>query len=362
MPHETGVRVNGLPIAADVPTLGEIFREAGYDTVYGGKWHLPKVAGEVRGFRAITRRGGPASEMDTPLADACAGFLTGKPRQPFLLVASFLNPHDICEWIRDHADPGKYDSTGFPPPPANMGVDPNEPEYLQFHRIAGYDLMSKAVGIASAWKREDFRHYLHAYYRLVEDVDRQAGRVLEALRQTGLDRKTLVVLTSDHGEGLGAHRWVQKAAFWEEVVRVPFIVSGPGVARRGIFDRSSLVSGLDLLPTLCDYAGVAPPAIVRGRSLRGALEGTGFGRPYIVSELSEYGDKTRQGRMVRTSRYKYVVFNGGVRPEQLFDLELDPGEISNMAGQSAAAPLLRRHRELLKEWIDLTRDDFSPDS
>jgi glucosamine-6-phosphate deaminase len=110
---------------------------------------------------------------------------------------------------------------------------------------------------------------------------------------------------------------------------------------------------------MCDYAGVPAPALVRGRSLRGAIEGSLFDRPFVVSELSEYGEKTRQGRMLRTSRYKYIVFNGGQRPEQLFDLHLDPGEVCNLARQPSAVAVLREHRGLLAKWIAETRDDFA---
>ncbi|MCL5745684.1 MAG: sulfatase-like hydrolase/transferase, partial [Acidobacteria bacterium] len=239
----------------------------------------------------------------------------------------------------------------------NMAVDPDEPEWIQYHRTAGYDLMSQAVGIASEWNRDDFRFYLRDYYRLVEDVDRQIGRVLSALRATGLYENTLIVLTSDHGEGLGSHRWVQKAAFWEETVRVPMVIAGSGVSRRGVRDSHTLVSGLDVLPTMCDYAGIAMPELARGRSLRPAIEGIDIGRGFVVSEL-RYGDESREGRMLRTARYKYVVFNGGKRPEQLFDLTLDPGEVYNLATRPGAASALREHRALLAKWIADTRDDF----
>jgi arylsulfatase A-like enzyme len=360
MPHETGVRSNGLPIAAGIPTLGELFRRHGYHTVYGGKWHLPRSFGEPPGFEYLIGGSNLGAKMDEPLASACVEFLSKTPREPFLLVASFMNPHDVCSWIREHPGTRTYpDLTKFPPAPGNLAVDPDEPEHMQHHRYGGIDLMSQGVGIAAHWKRDDFRFYLHDYYRLVEDVDRQIGRVLAALRQSRLAQKTFVLLTSDHGEGQGAHRWVQKAAFWEETAKVPMIIAGWGVQRRGVVDHRALVSGLDILPTVCDYAGVPAPEIVRGRSLRAAIDGAAFDRPFVVSEV-RYGDASREGRMLRTARYKYVVFNGGSRPEQLFDLELDPGEVLNLARRPEAAPLLTQHRQLLAAWIRETQDDFRP--
>ncbi len=358
MPHETGVRVNGKPIAQGIPNMGDVFRAAGYRTVYGGKWHLPKSFGGVTGFDELIGGDSLGAKMDEPLASACVEFLRNKPKQPFLLFASFMNPHDVCGWIRAHEDSRSYLNAGdFPPAPANMAVDPDEPEYLQFHRTGNYDLMSNAVGIASKWRRDDFRFYLRSYYRMVEDVDRQIGRVLSALRVAGLYEDTLIVLTSDHGEGMGAHRWVQKAAFWEETAKVPLVIAGAGIPN-GVRDEKHLVSGLDILPTICDYTGVAPPDLAMGRSLRPAIEGAGFERDFVVSELSEYGAAARQGRMLRTPRYKYIAFNGGARPEQLFDLQLDPGEVYNLAGRPDAAAVLAEHRVHLTKWIEKSGDDF----
>ena len=359
MPHETGVRDNGQPIAAGLPTMGDHFRAAGYQTTYAGKWHLPKSFADVTGFDLLYGGSALGAQMDEPVASSCVKYLTAKPKEPFLLVASFMNPHDVCSWIRAHEGSRSYpDTSAFPAARRNMAVDPDEPEYIQNHRRAGYNLMSQAVGIAAEWKADDFRFYLHDYYRMVESVDRQVGRLLETLRVTGLDRNTFIILTADHGEGLGSHRWVQKAAFWEETVRVPLLVAGAGLTRRGHRNETDLVSGLDIFPTLCDYAGVAPPAGIRGTSLRAAIEGSGWTRPFVVSELSVYGAPERQGRMLRTRRYKYVVVNGGERPEQLFDLELDPGEICNLAHRPDAAPILAEHHRLLERWIQETRDDF----
>jgi arylsulfatase A-like enzyme len=360
MPHETGVNENGQAIAPGIPTMGEVFREAGYRTVYGGKWHLPKPFAAPPHFDQLIGGNALGAKMDEPLAGACVDFLAQTPKQPFLLVASFMNPHDICDWIRQH--PGSRTHPGaaaYPPAPANMAADPEEPEAMQFHREKGYDLMSQAVGIAKDWKRNDVREYLHAYYRLIERVDAQIGRVLAALRASAAAENTVILLTSDHGEGMGAHGWVQKAAFWEESAKVPFILSGGPVSRRGVIDADTLVSGVDVMPTLCDYAGIAAPKKTRGVSTRRPVEGSLVAREFIASELL-YGDAARAGRMIRTKRYKYVVFNSGARPEQLFDLERDPGEIQNLARSKTAEPILNEHRKLLARWARTTDDAFRP--
>lgn len=352
--HETGVMENGKAIVSGMPTMGEIFRDAGYTTVYGGKWHLPGSFDGMTGFEKIAGGAALGAKMDAPLADACSKWISEYRGGPFLMVASFMNPHDICTWIREHAGSRRREEPAdWPPAPGNMAADPLEPECIQYHRTAGYDLMSQAVRIASEWRASDMREYLHGYYRLVEDVDRQVGRLLSALRQSPHARNTIVCFVSDHGEGLGAHRWVQKAAFYEESVRVPLMFRGPGIpaGKR----HSGLASLLDILPTFCDYAGVPAPKGIRGRSLRPLFEGGAWDRLFAASEL-RYGSADREGRMIRTSRYKYIRFNSGARAEQLFDLEFDPGETRNLAAEPSSAAILEEHRRLLKRWQQETGD------
>lgn len=356
MPHETGVRNNAKAIVDGMPTMGEIFRNAGYKTVYGGKWHLPKSFDGMTAFDKLIGGSALGKDMDAPLSSACAKWLRAAPAEPFLMVASFMNPHDICDWIRQHEGNHEYPEVdSYPLIPSNLEVDPAEPECIQYHRTEGYDLMSQAVGIAAKWRSADVRKYLHDYYRMVEEVDRQIGLVLTALRQKKLDQNTIIVFASDHGEGMCGHRWAQKAAFYEETVRVPMIISGPGI--RKAVDSKTLASLTDILPTLCDYAGIMPPKDMRGSSLRPALAGRQLQRKFAVSEL-RYATETREGRMLRTAGHKYVAFNSGARPEQLFDLKADPGETRNLVTEKASQKILKQHRNLLRIWIQETHDDF----
>ena len=359
LPHETGVMTNGRAIPSTMPTMGEVFRAAGYRTAYAGKWHLPKSFDGMTAFDKIAGGHALGAKMDSPVAEACVNYLNQAEAsaEPFLLVASFMNPHDICDWIRQH--PGARNHPNrfrYPPAPSNLQVDPGEPEAIQFHRTAGYDLMSQAVGIAAHWLRDDFRHYLHDYYRMVESVDREIGRVLAALRTNALAGNTVIAFASDHGEGLGGHRWVQKASFWEESVHVPFIWSGPGI-QAGQRSRD-LTTLIDILPTFCDLAGVSAPPVVRGHSLRAALAGKPQPRNHVTSHL-RFDSASREGRMLRTERYKYVAFNSGARPEQLYDLLVDPGETRNQAADPGAQAMLNEHRALLREELRRTQDSFA---
>ena len=171
--------------------------------------------------------------------------------QPFLLVASLHNPHDICYWCMDRREfldiaPG----SDLPPLPANFEPLEEEPEFVGLCRRRA--VYAPEIAWTPGWDETEWRNYLYAYYRLTERVDQQIGRLLGALEESGLSDDTLIVLTSDHGEGVAAHKWVTKLMLWEEVVKVPFVIRLSGAVPENRLDSSRLVSGVDLLPTLCD--------------------------------------------------------------------------------------------------------------
>jgi arylsulfatase A-like enzyme len=143
---------------------------------------------------------------------------------------------------------------------------------------------------------------------------------------------------------------------------VPLIVSWKGVIPPGRIDRSHLVSTLDVLPTLCDYAGVQPPPSIRGESLRAVIEKPELpGHEAVFSEMVRAGMGSRaRSFMVRTQRYKYVMFPGPGGAEMLFDLQSDPGEMKNLAEDKAAASELQRDRQLLAQWRKTTEEEKYP--
>ena len=346
---ETGVYVNGRPIHKDIPNMGQwLSAKGGYEAVYAGKWHIPATySTSIPGFRVLhTGIGGQGNVCDPAVAMACEAFIRGrKSDRPFLMVASFMQPHDICEWLRLNVDVPKrprfpVPADWVPPLPANHAFPKVEPANLKSIRARNEPGKGK-------WTADHWRYYRWSYYRHVEQVDGLIGLVLQALRDTGADKNTLVVFTSDHGEGMGHHQMVRKSSPYDEASRVPLIVSIPGRAREGRVDTRHPVSGVDVMPTVCDYVGIAAPPEMRGRSLRKLLqrdvdESDGF----TVTEIS--GDT---GRMLRTRKYKYVTYRGDPG-KQLFDMEADPGELKNLAADEAYADVVAKHRKLLLDWED----------
>lgn len=365
MPHEVGVNVLGDAPDPSVATMGEIFRDAGYETAWTGKWHLPKSyprgAHDIPGFLNLPMKSvenyALGEYTDDPIADEAVKFLERKHDRPFLLAVALHNPHDICQWI--WKEPLSHDDLDrFPPLPSNFESDPAEPQFISDCRRRTY-YGNEANGTVH-WDNDQWRAYLNAYYRLVEQVDVVVGRILTTLREQGLEQDTMVIFTSDHGEGVAAHRWVVKLMLFEEPVTVPLIVSWPGVTPAGVADQAHLVSAVDVLPTMCDYAGIMPPAGTSGMSLRPLIEDPGLpGRPYVVSELQpDPKDLRKKGRMLRTAQYKYVAFSEGRNPEMLFDLEVDPGETRSLIEDREHRSHLEAHRHLLMRWVQETADEF----
>ena len=340
MPVETGVTTNDLPINPGVPNMGEWLRRSGYQTVYCGKWHLPEGYPPLAmpGFEVMPVGKAQGDLCDPIVSRECEAFLNNRAGgEPFLLVASFLQPHDICYWSIHHdrlvpADLPFAELAGrLPPVPPNNQSRPKAPAKLDRLVFRGFS-------------EAQWRYYLWCYYRMVEILDADVGRLLAALETSGHADNTIVLFTSDHGEGGGRHSHVQKWYPYEESVKVPLIVSCPGRVAEGLRDADHLVSGLDLMSTVCDYAGAAPPPNVRGFSLRPLLERRAAAwRDYLVTEHHQVG------RMVRTARWKYVQYEGDP-VEQLFDLKNDPWEMKNLYDDPQYADVVKDHRRRLKEW------------
>lgn len=366
-PHQTRITRNENPPGGLDPakfvSMGTYFRNAGYDTAYSGKWHLSYNIkdSQAHGFEIVT--GNTKANYDTGTAEGAMRFLERRHAKPFMLVVSFLNPHNICEWSRRLAGRNQALNCGeigeppplaeLPPLPANAAPPRGGPD--------GMTLMRKAYQVDSGlfpvgkFEDVDWRKLRWGYYRMIEKVDAEMGKVLEALRQAGLQDNTLVVFTSDHGECAGAHGFNQKTVLYDESARVPLIISFKGKTRGAV--RNELVNtGIDLLPTMLDAAGIEVPQHLPGLSLAPLTLGrpAPWKREFIVvqndmAQAGALGDITPQmdGRMVRTERFKYCVYSWGAQRESLIDMQADPGEMTDLATNPKYWDVMARHRQLL---------------
>jgi len=372
--HQTGVLGNGRlletpTVSESCPTLGSVFSEAGYECVHFGKAH---DAGSLRGFRVepwgiVKDESLPAhlgvnndTYQDIHTTGKCVEYLKGAHDKPFLMVADMQNPHNICGYVG--ANRGPHEDLPIPGPLPELPDNFEDADLAKRPLPIQYICYShNRLAQASNWSRDNYRHYLAAYYFYLKLVDRQIGEILAALDASGQRDNTLIVFYADHGDGIASHRMVTKqVSFYEEVSRVPLIVSGAGVAGADRVIEQPLVSLLDLLPTLCDVAGVAAPPDLWGESLRPWIAGQEVGSPhdFVVSEwYSEWGFTISPGRMIRGPRYKYTRYLEG-DGEELYDLRSDPGETRTLVDDPAHAEALSVHRAWLDDYIRATGDPF----
>jgi len=335
--------------------MGHWFVRHGYEAVYAGKWHVgqwgPTESLEPvfdTGFRALCRI------HDTETPKVCTDYFRTHDRaRPFLMVASFDNPHNICEYAWEGALPwGNLPSPPplheLPPFPANGHVHPEEPYAIR--------MLQRTVSDRFNFSPEDWRRYRWAYYRLVEKVDAEIGKLLAGLDEAGLTDSTAIVFTSDHGDMQGSHLLLQKDTFYEESIHVPYLLALPGQSESRQTD-TVINNALDTYPTLCDIAGIPTPEHFHGVSLLGECRGETLEREYVASELKlRFGGG--EARMIRSARFKYIAYDTGPGREQLFDCDADRQEMVNLASCNAHAATLHQHRQWLREWLVRSRDPF----
>ena len=267
--------------------------------------------------------------------------------QPFFLKVSFARPHSPY-------DPPErfwklYENA--PLPPAVVG-----------HWAARFAPRS--------WERDDIWHgdlgpgqvrrSRQGYYGSISFIDEQIGRMLEVLERRGWLDETLIVFTADHGDMLGDHHHWRKSYAYEGSARIPMLVRWPAglvSAARGQVIRRP-VELRDVLPTLLATAGTAAPEALDGRSLLELIEGRSeTWREWIDLEHDVCYSSENHWNALTDGRWKYI-FHARDGQEQLFDLEQDPGELDDLAGDARHAQTLRLWRQRLIEHLSERGERF----
>jgi choline-sulfatase len=369
----TGAFDNACEWRADIPTWGHHLRLAGYRTIIAGKMHFVGPD-QLHGFEErLTTDIYPADfgwtpdwdspgerpdwyhSMDSVLsAGPCArsnqidydeavmhaarrclfDLARSEDKRPFCLAVSLTHPHDPFNIEQRYWD--RYDDTDIDMPRVAALPDA-DPHSRRLRQIYGMD----AQPVSDA----HIRAARHAYYGAVSYVDDQLGVLRETLGAAGLEDDTAIVFLSDHGEMLGERGLWYKMSFFEGASRVPLIVHAPG---RFVPRRVSLpVSLLDLLPTLCDFVGAAPPCGIGGSTLLPHLLGQG-GHGDVFGEYCAEGTLAPMV-MIRRGPWKFIHAPGD--PDQLFDLAADPDELCNLAARAAPPASLAAFRaEAAARW------------
>lgn len=362
--------VNSVPDER-LPIYQHALREAGYRTALVGKWHMdsyfeprpgfdywasfqgqgvhenPVLRVKKDGAAAVT---GTATGWTTSvLTDHAIAFLSdygtgGTRTEPFALTLSFKAVH------APHGDQytesgGDYAGQAIDRPPnaqpAYGGYDINE-EKPVFSRPGSNGLvlnttMGNSVQISQM--------------EMMKDIDANIGRVLDALEAKGLDDNTLVIFTSDNGFFWGEHGRGDKRLAYEESIRVPLLMRGPGVGAGKTSD--ALVTNIDVAPTILQAAGIAVPTSMQGKPLNGLLSGSGdFARDAVYAEY--YPEHKHPGipgwEAVRTTTHLYVTYPDlGVQFDELYDIVADSHQMNNLLQPGSAEQLPDATKQLQEQ-------------
>lgn len=344
--------------------MGNSFKKGGYDCFYAGKQHFPGYTPEDIGFEVVT------NEQREELAKITASFLKSQHDNPWLYVASFINPHDICyKAIVDHMEatdsvPERYKSfieyitmklhnsipEGItedeffnkvcPPLPDNNKEQVDKPEIL----AEFMDQRTFKRFTAENYTDKDWRMHRYVYKKLTEEVDKQIGIVLDALEESGNAENTLVIFTSDHGDLDGSHKFEHKTLLYEEAINIPLLISHQGSLPEGVTTDILASNGIDLYPSLLEYAGIEVPDSLKYVNCINASIGKSEKREYLAIE-------SEIGRGIISDKYKYVRYDFGDNNEQLYDYTMDQRELNNHINRSELADtVLLNKKRFEKTW------------
>jgi uncharacterized sulfatase len=382
-PHSAGAWTNNLPLGDNVITMGQRLRDGGYRTAYVGKWHLDghdyfgtgicpdgwdedywydgrRYLDELNEEEIRLWRKGLSTLADLRahdvqaeftwahrVSDRAIDFLEQQSEEPFLLVVSYDEPHHPFTCPPEYV--AKFEHYGYPVGPA------------------AYDTLEDKPAHQREWTAADDVHLedgtlrFPMYFGCNSFVDSEIGRVIDAAHAL-TPENTAIIFTSDHGDMLGAHRLRGKGpAAYEEIAHIPLIIEGLEGIESGTVNRT-LVSHIDLLPTLLELAGLDTPPILEGQSIVPLLRGEEAPKRSVVLEFQRYEiEHDSWGgfqplRCMISGRYKLVI--NLLHTDELYDLEADPAEMVNLIDDAGCANVRDALHDRLLDWMYEKRDPF----
>ena len=347
-----------------VKTMPMHFSGNRYVTFGTGKWHNGKSAWEAS-FQngANVFLGGMADHFNIPVCDPgpdgklsapekkgfstdvfagaaidfINGYASGERRDPFFCYVAFTVPHDPYSPRPDYIDRYSPDSI---PLPGN---------FMPLHPFVFDDLLVRDENLLP-WPRppEKVKEALADYYSLITHLDKKVGEIVQTLKDKGLFDNTIIVYTADNGLAIGSHGLLGKQNLYEHSTKVPIIIAGPGILKGKVSD--ALVYLFDLYPTLSELCFLPTPENIDGHSLVPVISGKSS---EVRSSLFTVYRNTV--RAVRNKEWKLIRY-----PErdftQLFNLDADPLELQNLAGDINYDARVDEMLNLMKEWQNAVND------
>lgn len=380
-PHKNHIVTNctsesaqdGCYLHDDQICLSDILSANGYHMGYIGKWHLDAPKGEQNAYTEGPRGDGLIWDAYTP---------PGKSRHGFDFWYSYgcydwhMKPHywvndagieerlDVKEWSVAHETNVAVDYIKNQEEPFALFVSYNPPhtgfemfprEYLDYYKgkeAADLLVRPNVKPVADAVK------HVKNYMSAITGIDEHFGKIMDAVREKGMEDHTIVIVTSDHGEMMGSHGLMHKNIWFEEAVGVPFLVRWPGkIAHQ---DVEAQLSTIDIMPTILGMAGLKEhiPADCPGHDFsldmeRGDYTSAPDSSIYYVEDKESAG----YGRGIRDSRYTFILSAAGGKQEYiLYDREHDPWQMSNIATERE--DLVNHYLKVLKNRLDEIHDPF----
>ena len=281
-------------------------------------------------WRGETSRIPQEHDLSSFIGDHAMNWLsTRDDSKPFFLKLAFVQPH--VPLIDDPIWADHYRAADIVLPEQQPAVAPNDAWQTWLDVLNKH---SQVQTMDEAFIRNGIRHYLG----MVSLIDQKIGEVVALLESQGQLDNTWIVYSSDHGEMLGEHHLWAKLNFYEGSVQVPLIVRPPAGGDGRVVEE--LVELTDVTATLADIGGVLPPAGCRGASLLPTFTNAAPQREFARSRISSYS-------AVRNSRYRFTMEVKSGTPCELFDLEADPGELTNLINESGYSSTIRQFREVV---------------
>jgi arylsulfatase A-like enzyme len=280
---------------------------------------------------------GLAPLTDKYIADGALEFLRRKTDKPFFLHVNFTGPHDPLVYPPGYEK--KYNA-------ANMKLPSN---FLSRHPFDHGNFDGRDERLLP-WPRTkaDVLDELAVYYAVIDNIDKQVGRLLGQLRADGRLKNTYVIFTSDHGLAIGSHGLMGKQNMYDHTIRVPFLIAGPGIAKG---QRTKAFGYLrDMYPTVCELAGIGTPETVQAKSLVPVLR-----NPKKFIHEAGYGYFRDVQRMVQVGQWK-LVFYAPINRYQLFDLKVDPHEMNDLIKAKSCQARVAVMRQSLSKWFNEQED------
>lgn len=395
-PHSHGCIGNNVRLSPDIPSVLEMAELPQHRKAFVGKWHLGDEIFKQRGFDEwisiedymyrdyyspgkdnqahcsyhqflIANGFEPNHAFDDGYAyfdrrycanlpeefgkpkfmtDQAICFIEKNQEHPFVLYINFFEPHMPFTSPRND----QYDRSLVTfPDNFRHRVDELHPSSERAKRYFEQGYQGDKLSTDDDW-----RDLIARYWGLISLVDTHVGRILDSLRECGLYENTVIVFTSDHGEMMGSHGLVEKGNMFEEAIRVPFLLKGPGLPSGIRIDNQ--ISHIDLVPTLLEIMGTPAAGHLQGQSWLAALQGK---EAYPERDIFVELHKPQQGwtwAVVTPDRWKFIDRPTG--PIELYQLQDDPYEMNNLAAKSETAngPIIQRLRNKIEMWLKDTED------